>query len=103
MFAPGLLDDISKMEKLKRIYVVGCCSDIFVLNFALPIVNYFDELNKDVSVTVISDLVETYDAPWHKRDEYNEMTVKLLKQAGVKVEESKKVLNDLGGTKNVRK
>ena len=103
IFAKGLLEDISNMSNLKKIYVVGCCSDICVLNFALPIVNYFDELNKDVSVTVISDLIETYDAPWHKRDEYNEMTIKLLKQAGVKVEENKTVLNELGGNNNVRK
>ena len=89
MFAKGLLDDVSKMSNLKRVYVVGCCSDICVLNFALPLVNYFDELNKDISVTVISDLIETYDASYHNRDEYNEMTKKLLTQAGVKLEKGR--------------
>ena len=102
MFARGLIEDLNEMENLKRIYVVGCCSDICVLNFALPVVNYFDELNKSVEVVVIEDLIETYDAPWHKRDEYNEMTYKLLKQAGVVLKSKEEVLN-VEENKNVRK
>lgn len=85
IFAKGLLDDIDKMTNLKRVCVVGCCSDICVLNFAIPLTNYFDELNKDVEVSVIENLIETYDAPYHNRKEYNDMTIKLLKQAGIKV------------------
>ena len=86
IFAKGLLEDINKMENLKRVVVVGCCSDICVLNFALPLINYFDEYDKEVEIIVKEDLIETYNSSNHSRDEYNKMTKLLLTQAGVKVE-----------------
>ena len=85
IFAKGLLEDISKMNNLKRVVVVGCCSDICVINFTLPLVNYFDENNKMVKVEVREDLIETYDSPYHNREEYNKISKLLLKQAGVNV------------------
>lgn len=85
LFAKGLVEDINKMVNLKKITVVGCCSDICVINFALPLINYFDENNLNVEIEVREDLIETYDAPNHNRDEYNEISKKLLKQAGVKI------------------
>ena len=50
------------------------------------IINYFDEIDREVEVVVKEDAIETYDAPYHNRDEYNEMALKLMKQAGVRVE-----------------
>ena len=88
MFAKGLLEDLKKMTNLKKVTVVGCCSDICIINFTLPLVNYLDENNLEVEVEVKEDLIETYNAPYHNRDEYNELTLKLLKQAGVKVNKS---------------
>lgn len=88
MFAKGLLDDLKKMTSLKKVTVVGCCSDICIINFTLPLVNYLDENNLGVEVEVKEDLIETYNAPYHNRDEYNELTMKLLKQAGVNVNKS---------------
>lgn len=85
IFAKGLLEDINKMNNLKRVTIVGCCSDICVINFAIPLTNYFDEYNKEIEVIVLEDLIETYDSINHNRDEYNELTIKLLKQAGIKV------------------
>ena len=42
-FAKGLMKNVDEMENLKSVTVVGCCSDICVLNFALPLLNYFDQ------------------------------------------------------------
>lgn len=88
-FAKGLIRDIESMNNLKTVTVVGCCSDICVLNFALPLLNYFDEKNKDIKVVVREDLIETYDASYHNRDEYNNIAKLLLKQAGVKLEKGR--------------
>lgn len=88
LFAKGLLEDINKMVNLKKVVVVGCCSDICVINFALPLINYFDENNLDIEIEVKEELIETYDSPNHNREEYNEITKKLLKQAGIKVTKS---------------
>ena len=65
-----------------------------MLNFALPLVNYFDENDLKIKVEVREDLIETYHSPNHDRVEYNELTIKLLKQAGIEVTN--------GGRKNER-
>lgn len=85
IFAKGLLEDLKKIKGLKKVVVVGCCSDICVLNLVLPLVNYFDENDLRVEVEVKEDLIETYDSPIHNRDEYNEMAKVLIKQVGAKL------------------
>ena len=64
---------------------VGCCTDICILNFLIPLKNYFNQINKDVEVLVVKDATETYDAPNHDRDYYNKLAYELMAQAGVVV------------------
>ena len=45
MFAPGLVSDIEKMCNLKEFVVCGCCTDICILNFVIPLKNYFNQYN----------------------------------------------------------
>jgi nicotinamidase-related amidase len=85
MFAPGFVSDLEQMKKLREVIITGCCTDICVLNLAIPLTNYFDQNNREVGVSVVSDAVETYDAPNHKASEYNEMSLKLMRQAGIKI------------------
>lgn len=85
VFAKNLLRDITKMVNLQEVIIMGCCTDICILNLALPLVNYFDQLNKNISVCVPKNTVETYNADFHNRQEYNEIAFKLMKQAGVNV------------------
>lgn len=85
MFAPGFMKDIDAMKKLREVIITGCCTDICVLNLAIPLTNYFDQNDRDVKVTVLEDAVETYDAPTHEAKEYNEMALKLMRQAGIEV------------------
>ncbi len=89
VFAKNFLSDIDNMKKLREVIVTGCCTDICILNLVIPLINYFDENNKEVNVVVRQDLVETYDAPTHSRSEYNEMALKLMKQAGAKIMEKR--------------
>ena len=88
IFAKGFLSDVAQMKNLKEVVIVGCCTDICVLNLALPLANYFDEMNRKVNIIVPKDAVETYNSPSHNREEYNEMAFKLMAQAGVFVAES---------------
>lgn len=88
MYAPGFIEDIDKMENLKEVIIVGCCTDICVLNLAIPLQNYFDEKDRDIKITIPKNAVETYDAPYHNRDEYNQMAFKLMAQAGINLVES---------------
>ena len=85
MFAPNFIEDINKMKNLKEVIIVGCCTDICVLNLAIPMQNYFDENNLNIKITVPKNAVETYNSPMHLREEYNEIDFKLMKQAGISI------------------
>ena len=85
MEAPDFRFLMENQTEMNEFDIVGCCSDICVLNLAIPLTNYFDQNNRDTKVTVLKDAIETYDSPFHNRDEYNEMTLKLMKQAGINI------------------
>ena len=86
LFAPYFLDYIESMEKLDSVVITGCCTDLCVMNLAIPLKCYFNENNRRVNVIVPEDAVETYDIPEsHNAEEYNEMALKLMKLNGVKV------------------
>ena len=72
-------------DKLVEIVLTGCCTDLCVMNFALPLKNYINEHDLDIKVTIYKNAVETYDSPIHNREEYNEMAFKLMKQNGIEI------------------
>ena len=86
MFAKNFMNDIDKMKKLRKVIVTGCCTDICVMNLVIPLINYFDEQDRNVDVIVQQNAVETYNSPNHNREEYNQISLKLMKQAGVKIQ-----------------
>lgn len=83
--APGFQELINKMPKLKRIHVVGCCTDICDINGVIPMMNYFDQVNREVEVLVHEDAIETYGGVTHDRDTYSNAAKLLLKQQGAKL------------------
>lgn len=91
IYAPNFLEDIDKMINLKEIIIIGCCTDICILNLAIPLQNYFDQKDREVIITIPKNAVETYDAPNHNREEYNEMAFKLMAQAGINLVETLEV------------
>lgn len=86
MHVPEFIQDINKMTNLKEVVLMGCCTDICVLNAAIPLKTYFNQNDRDINVVIAKNAVETYDAPTHNKDEYNEMAFKLMAQAGVIIE-----------------
>jgi nicotinamidase-related amidase len=85
IFAPNFMDDIKQMKNLKEIVITGCCTDICDFNLAVPLNNYFDQVNRRVQIVMPTNAVETFDAPFHNREEYTEAAYKLLRQAGIKL------------------
>lgn len=83
VWAPNFMQDLNSMKNLKEVLIVGCCTDICVMDLTIPVIKYFDQENKEVNVIVPENAVETYDAPFHNRDEYNDMAKKFMKQAGI--------------------
>lgn len=83
IYAPNFIQDINKMINLGEVIIIGCCTDICILNLAIPLQNYFDQKDLDIKVTVPKNAVETYHSPNHNRQKYSEMAFELMKQAGI--------------------
>lgn len=94
LFAPGMMEMLMEMVQLKRVVLVGCCTDICIQNFAIALRNFFDELNMDVEIIVPKNAVETFDIPnVHDRKTNNERAYTVMENTGIKlVKEMKEVI-----------
>ena len=72
-------------NNLSEIVLTGCCTDLCVMNFALPLKTYINEYDLNIDVTIYENAVDTYDAPTHNREEYNKMALNIMKTNGIKI------------------
>lgn len=77
--------DFFKTANCSEYVVVGCCTDICILQFTLSLQGYIQENNYSTKIYVVKDAVETFQAPHHNRKEYNQLAFDLLQKAGVEL------------------
>lgn len=82
---PEYIELLTKLKNLKRAVFVGGCTDICGIQAIIPTKCLFNQLNRRVEVIVPENAMDTYDAPWHNRDEYNDIAYKLMKQGGIQL------------------
>lgn len=63
--------------------LVGCCTDICVMQFALSLKTYLNQMNMAKQVVVKESGVATYDAPYHLAKEYHTMAINMMAQSGI--------------------
>lgn len=86
LFAPGMMEMLMEMVNLKRVVIVGCCTDICIQNFAIALRNFFDELNMNVEIIVPKNAVETFHIVGiHDREENNERAYTVMENTGIKL------------------
>ena len=85
IFVRSFVETMEQLNKIDEVVIIGCCTDICVLNLAIELQCYFDQHNRNATIVVPKNAVETYDSPNHPRDEYNEIAFKLMSQAGIKL------------------
>lgn len=85
---------IDKMDNLECVEGCGVCIDICVPNGMIPLKNYFNEFNRDVDVVVNMDASETFNNVHHNRCEYRRMISKLMRLNGIRVINSKDMVNN---------
>lgn len=75
------------IREYQDIVVVGCCTDICILQFALALNTYFNEHNmKQQRVITPINMMETYDIEViHKAMKYNEMACLIMQLNGIHV------------------
>lgn len=103
LFSKGLFEFIYYHQP-KEIIIMGCCTDICIMNFAIPLKNLFNELGLDIDIIIYEEAVDTYNSPIHNRDEYNEIAFKLMKQSGIILKSyEKEKSNDENQIKKIKK
>ncbi|AZG68413.1 isochorismatase family cysteine hydrolase [Mycoplasma struthionis] len=70
-------------EEFNSYEIIGCCSDICILQFALSLKMYLNSKQINKNVIVYENLVSTFDSENHNKDEFHNMAIKLLKNAGI--------------------
>ena len=80
-----IMENVRRMPKLKRIVVVGCCTDICVKNLVIALMNAIENEDLDVEVVVPENAVETFDGPDHNAEEYTKWAFNFMRLNGAKV------------------
>ena len=85
MYAQGFVDYLNNLKDVNEFVLTGCCTDICVMQLALALKTYFNAINRNINIVVPMNAVETYNAPTHHRDEYNNLAFDLMNQAGIQI------------------
>lgn len=83
MEAPEFRELLSHQIHLNEFDIVGCCTDICVVNGTLGLANYLDQNNRSHIIRVHEDAIATYGE--NERSQYVEASKLLLEQQGVQL------------------
>ena len=72
-------------ERYRRFVVVGDCTDLCILNLAMPLKLYRDQHQLDFEVVVPAALVQTFDGPGHPGDLLHRLALYYMASNGVQV------------------
>ena len=81
----SFMKDIQIDKRTNCVIIVGVCTDICVLQFALTLKSFFHELNYPVEVAVLTELVDTFEGEAHDADLLNLVSLKILEENGVRL------------------
>ena len=84
MEAPLFRNLMKQQVNMNTFDVVGCCTDICVINGTMGLANYLDQWNRKHNITVHEDAVATYNE--ENRQEYVEAAKILMKQQGINLQ-----------------
>ena len=83
MESPSFRKWIEEQKELEEFDIVGCCTDICVVNGSIGLANYLDEKNRKHTIRVHEDAIATYSE--EERQEYVKAAKILMKQQGIQL------------------
>ena len=83
MEAPEFRKLMEQQQELEEFDIVGCCTDICVVNGTIALANYLDQWDRSHTIRVHEDAIATYGED--TRQEYVEASKLLLKQQGIEL------------------
>ena len=87
MEAPKFREFIKEAKNIERFNIIGCCTDICDFNGSMGLANYCDEWDRDVTIYVHQDAVQTYGMP--DRQKYVDAAYLLMEQQGIQLVKKK--------------
>ena len=86
---PGIIEYLID-KKPEEMTLVGCCTDICIMQYALTLKALFNQYNLDTNIIIYDNLVDTFNSPDHNRDYYQEASLNLMRNAGIKIKHYEK-------------
>lgn len=83
MESPEFRKLIESQLELTEFDIVGCCTDICVVNGSIGLANYLDQQNRKHIINVHEDAIATYSED--ERKEYVDAAILLMKQQGINI------------------
>ena len=84
-FAPVFQSYLKDHPDLDKITVIGCCTDICVLNFAVTMKTYSQTIGKPITIVVPQNAVDTFGIPGHDKLSYHQSALGMMRGAGIQV------------------
>ena len=83
MESPKFREVVNKLDGVEEYDIVGCCTDICVVNGAIGLANYNDQWNRDVTIKAYKDAIATYGED--VRENYIDAAYLLMEQQGIQL------------------
>lgn len=83
MEVPDFRKLMEEQTKIIEFDIVGCCTDICVVNGTIGLANYLDQHNRKHIINVHEDGIATYQE--EERQEYVDAAILLMKQQGINI------------------
>ena len=77
-----------------NVYVVGCCTDICVLNFVNSYLAFNKKYNKSTKIVVVENACATFDSPSHNAKEMHDKAILEMEQNGAIIARSKENIKE---------
>ena len=84
-FAEGFQTYLKNNPDLESVTIVGCCTDICVLQFAQSLKTYTQTIGKRLEINVVENAVDTFHTPNHDKKTFHDQALNLMRNAGIQV------------------
>lgn len=84
-FAEGFQMYLKNNPDLESVTVVGCCTDICVLQFTQSLTTYTQTIGKRLAINVVENAVDTFHTSNHDKKVFHNQALNLIRNAGINI------------------
>ncbi|ENY68538.1 Hypothetical protein, putative hydrolase of the Isochorismatase family [Metamycoplasma auris 15026] len=71
------------LDSYQSFEILGCCTDICILQFAINLKTYFNAKNINKDIIVFKNLVDTFHSKNHNGKKFHKFALKLMENSGI--------------------